>query len=333
MSRIKQNIILIILAALLLSSACILPRKVAVPEVLPLNAPLTSTELIQRINDYARVKSFSAQTTVYVRDYLTGERAKAKDFPGATGLIRLQRPENVRMLVSFLGMNIADMTSDGQKFRLAIFQPDHARAFVRGSNLKEYHRMEAAELKETDNPSLKEAGALANIRPQHVTSAFLIRPIDLQHDEFLREESRLIEPDTESGKKGRMVERSYYILYILEHGTGGQVFLRHKYWFDRTREGTPLVRQQIFENGDGKLGTDIFYNGLYQMKDQGLVWPEKVRIERRNDGYSIEMELDKETVEINAELPATTFVLENTERLKEIDLDIPRQPRNDTASK
>jgi hypothetical protein len=35
------------------------------------------------------------------------------------------------------------------------------------------------------------------------------------------------------------------------------------------------------------------------------------------------LNLDKESVEVNLNLPATTFVLENTDRLKEVNLDEP----------
>ncbi|HWP44557.1 MAG TPA: hypothetical protein VNO14_15025, partial [Blastocatellia bacterium] len=54
-------------------------------------------------------------------------------------------------------------------------------------------------------------------------------------------------------------------------------------------------------------------------------WPAKVVVDRRNDGYRIELTLVEETVEINLELPGTTFILENTEGLKEVNLDAPRK--------
>ena len=45
-------------------------------------------------------------------------------------------------------------------------------------------------------------------------------------------------------------------------------------------------------------------------------------IDRRNaDGYRLELILEPETVELNPELPETTFKLENIERLPEVDLD------------
>ena len=58
-------------------------------------------------------------------------------------------------------------------------------------------------------------------------------------------------------------------------------------------------------------------------------WPSHVIIDRRNDGYRLDLKLLQETVEVNAELPATTFELENTERLEELNLDEPHKMANE----
>jgi hypothetical protein len=122
-----------------------------------------------------------------------------------------------------------------------------------------------------------------------------------------------------------MIERTYYILYVLERTDSGKLLLRRKFWFDRTQDGAPLTRQQTFENGEGRLGSDVFYSGFFQVHNSDRLWAEAIDIERRNDGYGIRLRLDKGSVEVNLELPPSTFVLENTQRLKEINLDEPRK--------
>ena len=53
--------------------------------------------------------------------------------------------------------------------------------------------------------------------------------------------------------------------------------------------------------------------------------PGRVIIDRRSDGYRLDLRLVAETVEVNTELPITTFNLENTEKLEELNLDAPRK--------
>jgi hypothetical protein len=315
---------LFILAFALAGSACV--RKVNVNEVLSVNAPLSTEELINRINAYGEVKTFAAQADVVVRNYFTGVETKAEEFPEATGLIRFQRPESTRMRVTFLGKKVADMVSDGQSFRLAVYYPNDKRRFVYGNNLKEFDRMDPEELKEAKDPQLSQAGGLVNMRPQHITNSFLIKPIPLDsRNDVFREEVRQVEPDNRSGKKNRLVERTYYVVYVLEHGEKGQAKLRRKFWFDRTQPDTPLVRQQTFENGDGRLASDDFYSKWFAIPNSNIKWPGLVVIDRRSDGYRLEMSLEKDTVEVNQELPGTTFVLENTENLEELNLDSPHK--------
>jgi hypothetical protein len=298
---------------------------VKVPELLPVKAPVSTAELVERINAHSRTRSFSAQSTISVRDYFTGKPDRARDFPAGTSLLSLQQPEQVRMLVTFLGKEIADMTSDGRQFRLAVLYPDDKRMFVYGSNLNEYQRLAEEDLKTTKDERLKDAGALANIRPQHITDAFIIKPIPAdQTVEFFREEVLQIEPDTRAGKSGRLVERTYYVLYLLERKETNRLHLRRKFWFDRTQDGTPLARQQTFDNGDGKLASDISYSDFFQVPNSDRLWSKIINIERRHDGYSVKLELEKDSVEVDPQLPGKVFILENTRQLKEVNLDEPR---------
>jgi len=299
---------------------------VNVNELLPVNTPVQTDELISRINAYSRIKTFSAQADVTVWNYFTGEGATADEFPIATGLIRFKRPEDTRMKVTFLSADVADMVSDGQKFKLKILRPQDKRRFIYGRNLGDIERMNAAEIKDTKDPQLTKAGGLVNMRPQHITDSFLIKPItESDRSNVFREEVRQVEADTRPGKKNRLVERSYYVVYVPERDEKGQLKLRRKFWFDRSQTGTPLVRQQTFENGVGRLASDVTFGGWFTVPNSTWAWPGHVIIDRRNDGYRLDLKLLQETVEVNAELPATTFDLENTERLEEVNLDEPHK--------
>ena len=324
MKSIRYYLFVLITAGALFGSACV--RRVSVNELLPVNQPQTTDQLIDRINAYSQIQTFSAQSDVTVWNYFTGEGAKADEFPSATGLIRFKRPEDTRMKVTFLSADVADMVSDGHKFKLKIYRPQDKRRFIYGSNLGDIERMNAAEIKETKDPQMAKAGGLVNMRPQHITDSFLIKPItDSDRPNAFREEVRQVEADTRPGKKNRLVERSYYVVYVLERDEKGQLKLRRKFWFDRSQTGTPLMRQQTFENGVGRLASDVNYSEWFTPPNSNSQWPKHVIIDRRNDGYRLDLRLVVETVEVNAELPTTTFSLENTENLEEINLDAPHK--------
>jgi hypothetical protein len=313
------------LAVALLSSACV--KKIKVNELLPINEQVSLDELVARINAYSEINTLAVQVeNVVVRNYFTGKKTEAEQFPAAAGLLRFQRPDDTRMRVTFIGKKIADMVSDGKQFRLAIYYPADKRRYIHGSNLKDLDRMNAEEVHGSKDSEISRAGGLVNMRPQHITDSFLIKPIstDERHDVF-REEVHASEPDTRPGKSGHMVEKTYYVVYVLERGDSGQAKLRRKFWFDRTLPGTPLTRQQVFENGEGRLASDVKYSDWFKLPNSERQWPGVITIDRRNDGYRLELELAKDSIETNIELPPTTFTLDNDENLEEVDLDAPRK--------
>ena len=322
--RTRYLLILLVTHAAVFGSACV--RRVRVNELLPVKEQLSTEQLISRINAYSEIQTFSAQADVTVWNYFTGEGGHADEFPSATGLIRFKRPDETRMNVTFIGAKVAEMVSDGQKFKLKIYRPLEKRRFIYGSNMADIERMNADEIRGTKDSQLSKAGGLVNMRPQHITDSFLIKPIaEPDRPNAFREEVRQVEADTRPGNKNRLVERSYYVIYVLERDEKGQLKLRRKFWFDRSTTGTPLVRQQTFENGVGRLAGDVIYSEWFTAPGSNSVWPRHVIIDRRNDGYRLDLKLVAETVEVNAELPLTTFVLENQENLEEVNLDAPRK--------
>lgn len=322
---------ILIVALALVSSACV--KKVSVNEVLPIKATHTTDDLINRINSFAEVKTFAAETWFQVVNYFTNEKTKAEQFPAGVGHLRLMRPENIRIQVTapppVSSKKIADMFSDGQGFKLKVLYPDDKKSFIYGTNVKEIERLAAEEILDVKDKDIQKAGGLVNMRPQHITDAFLIKPITDRATVF-REEVLQTEPMP--GKKDKWVERSYYVLFVMERNEQGQTELRRKFWFDRTQAGAPLVRQQTFENGNGKLATDITYTEWFTVAGTGRQWFGVATLDRRTDGYKLILDMDKEDIELNIELPPTVFQLENTEKLKEINMDEPRNVKADKTT-
>lgn len=331
----SRYFLILVLTSAMSGSACV--RKVNVNELLPVKTAVSTDELIKRINSYSKIETFAAQADVTVWNYFTGEGTTAEEFPSASGLVRFKRPENTLMRVTFNAIasyKVADMVSDGKKFKLAVYRPVEKRRFVYGSNLAEVERMNAEEIKEVRDSQLKKAGGLVNMRPQHITDSFLIKPItEEDRGNVFREEVRLVETEARPGKKNRLVERSYYVLYVLDRDDNGQLKLRRKFWFDRSQDNIPLVRQQTFENGVGRLASDVTYENWFTVPDGNWELPRHVSIDRRNDGYRLVLDLVRETVEVNGELPTTTFDLQNTDKLEEINLDEPRKASTEPPRK
>ena len=306
----------------LFSSGCI--RRVSVPPLLPANESISTDALMSRINAYEGVKTFGAQGTVSLRNYFTGVDSKVDDFPAGNGLFRLQRPSNIRLVVKapVINSHVADMVSDGQVFRLAMHYPTDHKRFLFGSNLKDYERMAADRTQRSSNGDVNRVGGVVNMRPQHVTEALLIRPLEVNdHTAVFREEIK----QEEAGKEKRRVVKSYSVLYVVERNDKSQLELSRKLWFDRTQPETPLARIQIFDSGTGKLASDITYAEWVKVPDSNLPWPTRVTIDRMNDGYKLTLLFEKESIQPGVELTNRTFVLENTERFEEIDLDAPRK--------
>ena len=316
----SRNILLVGMFFLVaLTVGCV--RNVSVPVRLRTEAPIPVDQLVARVNQWTEVERVQATVSLQFRDLREAGEGKNKEYPAAAGILVLSRPEMIRLQIRapFVGTRIADMVSDGQKFRVAVLYPEDKRKFLIGSNEGRYRRVEPGT--ETDDPALRQAGALANIRPQHLTDAFLLRPLTLDDPDrvFFLDESQQVERIRE-GRSGKTREaiRTYYVLTLLERvGATPEARVLRRIWFDRTRQGTPLARQELYEGG--RLATVVRYDGIVRVP--GRVWPERVTIERVDDDYSVEVIFEPTALTLNGELPEQVFMLENEESLEEIDLD------------
>lgn len=302
-----------------LTAGCV--RSVRVPIRLPVQPDLPIDALVTRVNEWSGIERVQATVTLQFRDLRQAGEGKNKEYPAADGILVLSRPEMIRLQIRapFVGKRIADMVSDGQGFRVKVLYPEDKRKFIIGSNEGRYKRIEADTT--TEDPALQQAGALANIRPQHLTDAFLLRPLMLDVSErgvYFLDQNQQIER-ARVGGKNREIVRTHYVLTMLERiGDGPEAYVVRRLWFDRTREGTPLAQQELYENG--RLATIVRYHGFVRA-ESGRFWPERVSIERVDDDYSVEVIFEPKALTLNGELPEQVFTLENEENLEEIDLD------------
>ncbi len=302
-------------------SACV-SRRVDVPPFIPPAREATISELIEIVNQRQSVQSLIVKTDLQFETAEAAEEGVMRRYRSANGRFLLARPERIRLQIEapILSVSIAEMASDGEHFQLLVYPQEH-RALIEGSNRRSY--VEEARKLDQD-PELKKAGPLVNIRPQHFTDAFLFPPIDTENpDTFtFMEEARPLEDDDRPGARdGQKVVRSYYVLTVFRRGEQAP---RRKYWFDRTRN-LALSRQQVFDSKGLLVGEITFSKYLPPERTAGEPFASEIRIHRPYDAYSLRITLQPDSLVLNREIPPQAFSLEPPpewgDSIRRIDLD------------
>ena len=292
----------------------------------------TQDQLMAELNRYARVDSMRAKMYLKFEDNSFAEFGNKEVYRSADGEIVVQRPAKIllKVQVPVIKSDVAQMTSDGESFRVAILQDGGSgkyKKFVKGTNRADYSSLQqtlnatdfengAAKMKESVN-------AFANLRPQHFTEAMLVRPTDTAH---VYTQSTIFQneiDDTQTKKSPlRNVMRGYYLLDEFARNATGALVISRRFWFDRVGV-VRLARQQIF-GVDGEIDSDIVYGQEGNLTETGQYnnLPLQIQVTRPKEKYS--MKLTYQTpgdVSIGKAYPATAFVLENSWGLEEVDLD------------
>ncbi len=316
------GLVITILTLSTLSASCaslIKSRDNTIPKLLTPLAEAKFDDLTKQLKQFTDLQSLRS-SQVYIK--FVDAQASEK-WPEADAILALQRPDKIRLLIQAptIKTKIADMASESNHFRVAIFSGGYRR-FLIGTNDADYSHWKAR---------LGDAGkqALASARPFHFTDALMMRPLTLGDQRFVFgiEEALVEEPDTRQGaKKGARVLRSFYVVSELEASpeSPSPSRVRRRFWFDRAN-GARFARQQIFDQ-QGQLATEVQYSGYRKLNpDSPVEWPSVIWVNRPHEGYSARLTFNEEKFEVNADLPATTFTLENIDKLPETDLDKPEK--------
>lgn len=329
--------LMLLLSSLFLTSGCAslfgVKQQVKVPPLLTPLASASTTQLINEVNRLAAVRSLRGKIDIQFQDTSFAESGLAEKYRTADGTVYLQRPGQIYLKIQapFVGTNIAEMTSDGERFRVAVLQGDEKfRRFVRGTNSAQYRQLavnnDAPPDKKNKGMNDKRAvSVLSNLRPQHFTDALLIRPIEPRAESgfvYARSEAYEEEADTRPrARKGARIVRGYYLLDELAPGGETGARLIRRFWFDRVG-GVRLARLQTYDK-DGSLMTDVVYTEPKSFGETGsLALPSRIEITRPQDLYKLSVTYQSpEAVVIDKPLDPAVFVLENKWQLPEVDLD------------
>src|SRR5829696_8168444 len=213
----------LVVSILVLTSGCGLfgaKRKIEVPQLLEPLQVADKTRLIQEINRLSTVKSIHGKVDIQFQDTSFASSGIADQYRLVDGTITLQRPGKIYLLIQFTFVDIAQMASEGEHFRVAVLLGDDKyKRFVKGTNSAVYPKLEPEKVgpgakNEKQKNEKETVSALSNLRPQHLTDAFMIRPIEANsslvyaQSEFFQEEA-----DTRrQASKSDRIMRGYYIL-------------------------------------------------------------------------------------------------------------------------
>jgi hypothetical protein len=333
----RLSLVLILITASILTSGCGLfgtHKKIQVPQLL---TPLTEADtprLISEVNRLAAVKSIHGKVDIVFEDTSFAAAGIAEKYKQADGQITVQRPGQIYLIIQvpFIAKDIAQMTSNGEAFRVAVLQGDEKyRRFVKGTNNAVYEKLEldgdttSAEKSKKVMNAKEAVNALSNLRPQHLTDALMfsgIQPNAPNGPIYVRSEYYQDEPDSRpQAKAGMRVVRGYYLLEEFSQPNSGESRLLRRLWFDRVG-GIRLARMQSF-NDQGLLITDVSY---WDEKPFGetaqLRLPSRIEITRPHDRYKLSIAYQSPAVaDVDREFLPEAFVLENRWQLPEVDLD------------
>jgi hypothetical protein len=325
------QLLLISLFALFLS-ACIKPSDKVERAKLLKTENAAQAELENEINRFARVNSMRAKMDLKFEDNSYAELGLAEKYKTADGEVVVQRPANIllKVQVPIIKSDVAQMTSDGAKFRVAILQDGGSgkyKKFVVGTNSADYSALQKNlnEMDLDDGKAIKQnVNAFSNLRPQHFTDAMLIRPVDTEKNIYVQSAVLEDEQDFSERKKSplRRVLRGYYLLDEISKDAPGGMKISRRFWFDRVG-GIRLARQQIFDE-KGEIESDITYGSTGNLSESGeyVNLPLRIEVTRPKEKYKMSLTYQSPTsVSIGKTYPAKAFVLENSWGLQEIDLD------------
>ena len=294
-------------------------------------------DLMNEVNRFARVNSMRAKMDLKFEDTSFAEFGIKESYRSADGEVVVQRPGKIllKVQVPILKSDVAQMTSDGETFRVAILQDGGSgkyKKFVKGTNNADYSRLQKALTVNVlgsgnGNGSGKAAkenvNAFANLRPQHFTDAMLVRPTS-EANVYTQSTIFETEEDSTLDKKSplRKVMRGYYMLDEFVKQPDGILKIARRFWFDRVG-GIRLARQQIFDD-KGEIESDIIYGKEGNLTATGgfLNLPLEIQVTRPKEKYSMKLTYQTpEAVTIGTTFPDAAFVLQNSWNLEEVDLD------------
>ncbi len=312
-------------------TGCISPKDKITKARLLETSNASKAELIEKVNSLTTVNSINAKMYLKFEDNSYATVGIAEKYKTADSTIVVQRPEkiNLKVEVPIIGTDIVQMTSNGDKFRVAVLNDGGSGkyvSFLMGTNSVDYSPLEkeVSDFGSADSREIKKnISAFSNLRPQHFNDVMLIRGLDDSKFTYLQSAIVQEEYDVKTKKKSplKWVLRGYYLLDELKANTDGTMYIARRFWFDRVG-GVNLSRQQVFDS-KGEIESDIVYGKIGNLTATGeYKMPLEVELTRPKEKYRIRLIYKAPSaVKIGKVYKDNAFLLKNTRKLREVDLD------------
>ena len=329
--NVGRYFLIFTLAALagLFATACGIKTPTKVPVVLKVE-DARKDELFAQINKLTKVQSVRGKVSFKFEDNSFAESGISEKYTAANGQITVQTPENINLKIQIpvTGQDLVSMTSNGEKFRVAIpcCVDEKYRKFVFGSNEQDYSRVQQKIQQMTARGDTvgKQISVFASLRPQHFTDALLMKPIQTGEN-FTYTQSEIYEDEQGSNLKkptARQI-RGYYLLDELKRNADNSFSVERRFWFDRVGS-VHLARQQTFAE-NGILLATIDYGADVNFKSEDgttITVPGEVTLTRPQERYAVKVTFqDPASVVVGKKYEPQFFELENKWQLPEVDLD------------
>ena len=275
MAGFSPNRLLVVLLSVAMLTGCLFrTRSVTTRMSTATLREATLEQLLEWINgNSVKLQSLSANVDFSVS---TGGEKKGKvtDYRTFSGYVLVRKPDMLRMigLVPVVRNRMFDMVSNGKNFELSI--PPKNKFYV-GSSRKPGG-------KPSDEP-------LANLRPQDIVDALLLKPIEGPPNEIaVLEQSTEMVKDPKTHKDAIQPD---YVVVVIRRGSG--YYLSRRIVFSRT---DLLPHEQWLYNEQGQLVTYAHYENFTEYG--GIMLPGVVEIQRPVEEYSITLTVTKANVNV-----------------------------------
>lgn len=281
----KKSVKTILLTGMLFAVPLVLSGCGAVREKEKFQAPetylqaktVTEAELMDTINvSYAGIDSVSISR--FNVEFTGGsmEDGYFEKYRKANGYLVAKRPDSifVNILNPLTKSSVLTMASSENRFQIWI--PSKNQYVTGPADIE----------RDVDNP-------VYNARPSHFIQGIMMEPIELDNPGL---SYYIVEEDDGAFR--------YYVLVVLGRTSGSaRLSLHRKIWIERS--SMQVRKQQYFL--DSRVISDIGYGPSAQVENR-LV-PTTVRINRPLDKYSIDFEIETDSVRLNRELKAGVFAV------------------------
>jgi len=280
-------VLLLTLLAFLGSTGCGVKKqtRIEVPEKILQAKTASFDELLEIINKYDSINSLSCNPIKVTLTLGKLESEVLDEYKKARGYLLLRQPDSIRLVIQepIIKSAIADLVSIEDDFSI----------FMRRSNKFYRGRNSAKVLINEDSPDSPEIP----IRPRDLFEALLPKKMDLNSPGI----HISMTEDIDS-------EAKYYVLSAIKVTASPRAQVLRRIWIERSK--LQIVRQRLFGE-EGQIIGDISYSDMELRYGYSL--PKIIHMNRPQDGYSFEIELNSDRCKINGDLKAEAFILDPPE--------------------